>query len=207
MRRNIYIPSKWGKEGNMSKLFISLIAFYVIFCTSIQTSASTYVQIEPEEVVNRAEIVVIGKYNFTSDPVQTEHIFRGYEFQVDKVINGDVSGDIIAGIDMNDVSGSKEFQEDGGQFLLFLEQEEIASFPIPVVAQNGMVKIQNGALVDEEFGKRSFYKKYLNEKAPGYLEATATSTIYISMGIALSLLIFLFLYVKKKRSKHTKVVD
>ncbi|WP_449536554.1 hypothetical protein [Ferdinandcohnia sp. Marseille-Q9671] len=191
----------------MAKVRSLLLVIIVIFCTSIQTSASTYFQLEPEEVVNRAEIVVIGKYNFTSDPVQTEHIFRGYEFHVDKMIKGDVPSEIIAGIDMNDVPGAKEFQEDDGQFLLFLEKEELESFPIPVVAQNGMVKIQNGALVDEEFGKRSFYKKYLNEHAPEILEATATSIIYNSIGIAFSIIVLLFLYVKKKRSKHTKVVD
>ena len=61
--------------------------------------------------------------------------FRDLKFHVNTVYKGDVSRKIIAGIDGMDVGWAQEFQNQGGEFVLFLQMTEDFNFLIPVPVQ------------------------------------------------------------------------
>lgn len=148
----------------MRKPFTVFIFIVFILSFNLDILATSYETLEPDEVVKRAEIIVVGSYNFESKPEKSQFIFLEYEFNVEQVLKGEATKKVMAGIDMNDVAWAKEFQMKGGKFLLLLEQTELASFHTPVVAQNGMVKLMDGK-VDENDEKRVFYEDFLAEKS------------------------------------------
>ena len=120
MRKSCYIP-----------LFSSL--FLSIMIISNTVSATSWVEVKPQEVVDSAEVIVTGKYDFTSKPKPSEFVFQGLDFNIKNVYKGDVSEQIItAGIDYNDVAWAEEFQNEDGEFLLLLEKSKDADFLIPV---------------------------------------------------------------------------
>ncbi|WP_164670115.1 hypothetical protein [Virgibacillus doumboii] len=164
----------------MRKLFILILIIFILGI-NIKVSASSYETLEPQEVVKRADIIVIGKYNFNDNPEESDFIYSGYEFDVERVLKGEATTEITAGIDMYDVSMTKDFQEKGGKFLLLLEHTEFASYPTPVVAQNGMVKLINGK-VDEEGKKRTFYEDFIDGKSP---KSNSDGTVKLSISVAI----------------------
>ncbi|TFB22133.1 hypothetical protein E3U55_07470 [Filobacillus milosensis] len=170
-------------------LLLMLIVFAV--STNGEVSATSYETLEPQKVVDRAEIIVIGQYNFESNPEESDFIYRGYKFNVEQVIDGDVHDKFIAGIDIYDVSWAKEFQKEGGKFLLLLEQAEFADYTIPVVAQNGMVKILDGKVVENN-SKRLFYEEFLEENSSvTSVKENSNLTLLLPMSLAILSLIFI----------------
>lgn len=65
----------------------------------ITVSATKWVELKPQEVVDRAEVIITGKYDFTSKPKSSGFIFQGFSFHIHNVYKGDVSGKITVGID------------------------------------------------------------------------------------------------------------
>lgn len=150
----------------MQRLIFCIVLFFTSFSIgSIQGEATSWAILEPEEVLSRAEVVVLGKYNFSSSPIIGEHpIFNGYDFEVTKVYKGqDIPSAITAGIDGFDNGWVDEFQEQGGEMLLFLEKRD-ASFLTPVGGPNGMIQINNGQVVHPEEKIRNFYEDFLKEE-------------------------------------------
>jgi hypothetical protein len=143
----------------------------VLFLTSlsigsIQVAATSWVVLEPQEVVSRAEVVVQGKYDFSSKhvPGGGQSIFEGINFEVTKVYKGEnISTTITVGIDNFDNGWVDEFQQQGGEMLLFLEKRD-ASFLTPVGGPNGMIQITNGQVIHPEEKIRTFYDDYLKEE-------------------------------------------
>jgi hypothetical protein len=150
----------------MQRIIFCIILFLTSFSIgSIQGEATSWAILEPEEVLSKAEVVVLGKYDFSSSPIIGEHpIFNGFDFQVIKVYKGqDIPSTITAGIDGFDNGWVDEFQEQGGEMLLFLEKRD-ASFLTPVGGPNGMIQINNGKVEHPDEKTRNFYEDFLKEE-------------------------------------------
>lgn len=168
----------------MRKLcYIILFSIFLlsIMITSKTVSARSWVELEPQEVLDRAEVIVTGKYDFTGEPKLGESSFIGYEFNVNNVYRGDISDQtIIVGIDQNDSGWAEGFQSEGGEFLLFLESSEEVEFLVPVDGPNGMVELSNGKVnaISEE--KSEFYNDFLIAHSEKTTENDSNSQINIS---------------------------
>lgn len=131
--------------------------------------ATGWAAVPPGEVAERADIIVTGRYDFASDMTVSEApIFVGYAFEVERVYRGEVPRRMTAGIDFNDVAIAREFQEQGGSFLLLLEYNERYRYPVPVAGPNSMVPLSDEA-VDEMAGdeeRRRFFTEFLNRESP-----------------------------------------
>lgn len=199
----------------MRKLCIVFL-FTSFFLSSIMiinnsVSATKWVELRPQEIVDRAEVIIIGKYDFSSKPKPSEFIFEGLDFNVISVYKGDTSKQLTAGIDFNDVGWAEEFQNKGGEFLLFLEKSRDANFLIPVGGPNGMVRVNNGKVEEPNDEKRTFFEDFLKAK-PKETSATQFETqnvvqndqsnilLYISTGVLVGItaLFLLYRYTRKK---------
>lgn len=139
---------------------------FAIFILSIMTisntvSATKWVELKPQEVVDRAEFIVVGKYEFTSKSKPSEFVFQGFDFNIKSVYKGDISEQFTAGIDYNDVGWAEEFQKEGGEFLLFLEKSKDAEFLVPVGGPNGMVQVYDGKVEEPNDDRRTFFEDFL----------------------------------------------
>ncbi|WP_438313633.1 hypothetical protein [Sporosarcina sp. FA9] len=126
-----------------------------------KTSATSWAEMDPQEVKDRAKVIVSGTYDFSSKSKPSEFIFKGLKFNVNKVYLGDVPVELVVGIDMFDVGWAEEFQGEGGEFLLFLEENEKTSFLIPVGGPNGMVQISGGKVEHPRKVNKKFYEEIL----------------------------------------------
>ncbi|WP_409271026.1 hypothetical protein V1499_16990 [Neobacillus sp. SCS-31] len=141
------------------------LLFLLVFGFGFVVKATSWVMLKPEEVVGRAERVVVGKYDFSSERVIGEpQIFQGYDFDVHKIYKGpNITSPLKVGIDMYDFGWVKEFQQQGGTFLLFLEDSG-DKFLFPVGGPNGMVQLKNGKVHIEDQDRRKFFEKYVTER-------------------------------------------
>lgn len=145
---------------------LSFILFFVTFLVSANTNAfaTSWAEMDAQEVNKRAEVIVLGQYNFSSKQQGSHFVFSGYEFNVKKVYRGDVSDKLTAGIDGYDVGWADEFQQGGGEFLLFLEKGE-HKFLTPVGGPNGMVQFKNGEVYHHNKKSKGFYENLLKEQS------------------------------------------
>jgi hypothetical protein len=144
--------------------FFVLVILFSLPVFSSRAFATSWVFLDPQEVVDRAEEIVLGKYDFSSNPVSGKIPFHGLEFKVSKVIKGqNFQTTIIAGIDGNDNGWVDDFQQQGGELLLFLEKKD-SKFLTPVGGPNGMIQVKNGKVDDQSETVRAFYEKYLHEE-------------------------------------------
>lgn len=142
-------------------VFVLLLSLAVF---SPRALATSWVLLDPQEVVDRAEVIVLGKYDFSCSPVSGERPFHGLDFKVSKVFKGqDIPSTILAGIDGNDNGWVNDFQQQGGELLLFLEKKD-SKFLTPVGGTNGMIQVKNGKVDDQSQTVRAFYEKYLHEE-------------------------------------------
>jgi len=125
-------------------------------------AATSWVDLPPEEVAARADIVVQGRYDFESEAKDGAAIFVGYPFIVEKVYKGVASALLTAGIDGFDIGWASEFQTEGGHFLLFLEETEQAPFLIPVGGPNGMIQLNNGLIQPNMGEEAAYFQTYLD---------------------------------------------
>ncbi|HZG59549.1 MAG TPA: hypothetical protein VEY68_03485 [Anoxybacillus sp.] len=190
-------------------LFVTVCLSMMIINTRV--SATSWAELKPQEVSDRAEVIVIGKYDFSSKPKSSDFIFQGFTFNVKNVYKGDVPKQTIAGIDYNDVGWAEEFQNKGGEFLLFLEKSEEVDFLIPVGGPNGMVQIFNGKVENQNDESRVFYEDFLKAqpKAPSVENSETLNhgqnsrsyiLLYVSAGVLIGIVVFILLYryLKKK---------
>lgn len=150
----------------MQRIIFCIVLFLTsLSIGSIQVEATSWVVLDPEEVVSRAGVVVLGKYDFSSTPVPGgQPIFDGLKFEVTKVYKGqNIPSTITAGIDGFDHGWVDEFQQQGGEMLIFLEKKD-PSFLTPVGGPNGMIQINNGQVVHPVEKIRIFYDDYIKEE-------------------------------------------
>lgn len=129
-----------------------------------QASATSWVDIPPDEIVERADIVLAGRYDFQSEGVASPFIFVGHAFIVEKVYKGDASDRLLVGIDAYDVNWAHAFQSEGGTFLLFLEETDEMPYPTPIGGPNGMIQLTNNRVEIHDETKEAYFQAYLEEK-------------------------------------------
>lgn len=186
-------------------VLLSVTIVGLILFSGSAVTASSWGYVAPHEVVERADVIVTGRYDFSEMAPSNGGYFVGFAFEVEHVYKGDVPRRIIAGIDGNDVSLSSEIQERGGSFLLLLEDLERYDYLVPVSGPNGMVPLSNGAVDAEYVGgeKFQYFTNFLNEQSPIMTYQTSTSRIlyFILIGIGvIGLLVFIFYLFKKKKN-------
>lgn len=149
-----------------SRNILLFASFFIsIMIISNTVSATSWVELEPQEIVDRAEVIITGKYDFTSKPKHRGNGFQGLKFNVKNVYKGDISEQIItAGIDVHDLGWAEEFQNEEGEFLLFLEMSKNADFLVPVGGPNGMIQVHNGKFIGTDDGTFEDYLKLQPEK-------------------------------------------
>src|SRR5690625_1993764 len=130
-----YMLERMTEMARSSKWFrmIGIVCFLICFGLGNKTlSATSWVELEPEEVEEKAEIVVLETYDFSEKSKGRESVFEGYPFYVTDVYKGATKEIITVGIDGFDVGWATEFQENDGSFLLFLKKLDKAAFLTPV---------------------------------------------------------------------------
>jgi hypothetical protein len=192
------------------KTYFSLMVVGTCLLLMIPTKilATSWAELEPQDVFERSEVIIRGSYNFSSDPKPSNFIFQGYEFNVKDVFKGEASEQIIVGIDGYDVGWAEEFQNDGGEFLLLLEKNEKANFLIPVGGPNGMVHIVNGKVQNESVDNQIFYQKILkgNKNEPSPKEhpknISKSNEGYYKSSFVLVLLVLVLVFIQRFRKKN-----
>jgi len=175
---------------------------------STSVSATSWIEMEPQEVNDRAEVVVSGTYDFSSKPIGSKFIFSGYTFAVEKVYKGDATEQIISGIDMYDVGWAEGFQNEGGEFLLFLEKSDSAKFLIPVGGPNGMVQVLGGIVKNENEEISAYYADFLktSHKDPSSENEKQNSSkftpFYLGVIALVTIAVFILLYCLARKGKH-----
>ncbi|MBD7963594.1 hypothetical protein [Fictibacillus norfolkensis] len=149
----------------------------VILYSSEVVQATSWAELEPEEVHKRADVIVVGQYDFTSKPEGRNMVFTSYKFNVQKVYKGDVSQEIRAGIDGYDVGWADEYQKDGGDFLLFLDKNKEISYLTPVGGPNGMIQISNGGLQHYNSKSRAYYEEFLKKQSEDPIVKTSNESV------------------------------
>lgn len=145
------------KENVPLKKRIGLLTVFLSLFTFTQVFATSWVELSVEEVTERANMIVYGTYDFSDELTNgTEMVFHGTVFKVKEVYKGESASQIKVGIDPFDIGWVDEFQNDGGEFLLFLEEGE--DFLLPVGGPNGMIQVQDGQVVESDEEKRLFYQ-------------------------------------------------
>lgn len=194
----------------MGRLVCAFIFVATIFL-SINTSvfATSWIEMEPKEVSDDAEVVVSGTYDFSSETVPSDFVFVGYTFNVENVYRGETSGKIIVGIDLFDVGWADKFQKEGGKFLLFLETSDSATFQTPVGGPNGMIQLFDGDVQHRNSKNQIFYEEILNSTfkkpsgesdiAPIDNEDSSSAMLLWIGGVAIIVLLGAILLLKYRR--------
>ncbi|EDL65634.1 hypothetical protein [Bacillus sp. SG-1] len=142
----------------MKKKKIVLLTILLLMI-NLKTSATQWITLEPEEVMERANIIVVGQYDFSKDPMRTvRRLYRPYEFRISKTIKGEPPSSLLAGIYTQDISRMIEFQAEGGEFLLFLEKESYSKYALPVGGPNGTLMLMDGELFQPGFNHKALYE-------------------------------------------------
>ncbi|KJB88151.1 hypothetical protein AZ66_08900 [Paenibacillus sp. E194] len=163
---------------------------------SIQVSATSWVYLEPDKVMERASVIVQGTYDFKRQQAGSRQSFswERYEFQVRRVYKGDVPPTITAGIHWDDVTQIRSGQEEGDEILLFLEKNDREDFLVPVGGPNGIVPIRNGEIRDFEESKKKVYTHFITDRV--FKEPNASLPIqlgrtdYIRYGLIAAAILF-----------------
>ncbi|WP_051287023.1 hypothetical protein [Paenibacillus taiwanensis] len=126
-------------------LWTRVIGLVLLFHVSFQAQvdATSWIRMEPEMVVQRAQLVVTGVYAFSDSASDPSSMWEGYNFTVSHVIKGHSPQMITAGIDRYDQQGAVEHQNAGGEYLLFLERDLETNLMTPVGGPNGMVRLKD----------------------------------------------------------------
>ena len=92
----------------MSKKFLLSLAVTILFLSSSSSHilATIWVDMEPQEVVDQADVIIMGNYDFSTKPIFSESTipFCGIPFNIEKIYRGDVLDRVTAGIDCYDTA-------------------------------------------------------------------------------------------------------
>lgn len=148
------------------KLLLLIITIAGMFLINITTvNATSWMKLTPEEVNRRAEVIVLGRYDFSSfeNTEMYNSIYYPVKFKASKYYKGSGTEQISTGIDMMDLGSYKKQQNDGAEFLLFLERaKENNSVLIPIAGPNGIIEVLNGKVVYRDASDAAFYSELLN---------------------------------------------
>lgn len=191
--------------------YIFILSIFLLFIDT-NVLATSWVALEPEEVAARADVIVSGTYDFSSEPEISDFVFQGLDFHIKAVYKGDVNENITAGIDGFDIGWAQEFQNQGGEFVLFLQKSEGFDFLIPVAGPNGMVQVQDGQVADPNTERKAFFENFL--KTHQSIKVASVKTAYeekdnpvvlyfSSAGMVLLIAIFIVIYLRWRSKSYS----
>lgn len=159
--------------------------------------ATMWEELEPQEIEERADVIVKGHFNFSKNIDNDESTvpFSGVQFVIDKDYKGGFFNTVEAGIDRNDLSRIRKFQNEGGEFLLFLEN---TSMPIlsTVGGSNGVIFIKDGEVRFEDNKSKKYFEKFL-----GINKSSNFPIAIVILCVSLALFVMWFLRKSKKRTQ------
>ncbi|RJE90262.1 hypothetical protein D3P07_08630 [Paenibacillus sp. 1011MAR3C5] len=172
--------------------------------------ATSWVSLQPEEVVQRSSVIVQGSYVFEDGVQRQDTMWRGYRFKVEKIYRGTVKASIEAGIESNDIGWVQDVQVEGSSFVLFLERSKNSSMLVPVAGPNGMIRIKNGVITHSDKAASAYYTDFLKQtksKPPLPVGTVKTGpAIYWVLGLVFLILSFIiYLYVRRSRVKKNHI--
>ncbi len=130
--------------------------------------ATLWEELSPEEVEERADVIVKGKFDFSAETTYSEQTgpYVGVQFEIEEDYKGNFFNEVTAGIDYNDLSRIREFQKNDGEFLLFLKSTPLAILG-SVGGPNGVVFIKNGEVKNEDKKSKEYFEEFLglNDKS------------------------------------------
>lgn len=184
-----------------------LILLGTIFFNFSLVCATSWIKLEPIEVDKRAEIVVYGTYdldNRLSTSKKSTGVFTKANFLVTKYYRGNGPSEITAGIDMYDIGWVKEFQEEGGCFLLFLERDKNdKDFLTPIAGPNGMVQVINEKVKASNIQEEKYYNNILqNQNTIKPIPVEKNNKLYIIIAAIIGIVIVIIsIYIIKRKYK------
>ncbi|MCT2538226.1 hypothetical protein NC661_10660 [Aquibacillus koreensis] len=191
----------------MKKVWQVFLAFFsIIIFTSISLTASSSFGLYPTEVIEKAEVVVLGKYDFSyeeqiSDP--SSEFSMATRFEVRNVYVGEASEVIIAGYNYFD-GGFEQHQSEGGEYLLFLEQRDDVDYLTPV-SRTGVVPVMDGKVTDHiDEQSKKVYQRFMDEQANKDTFITYDTKSYIPLGISIGILALISIFIFHKRKQTIK---
>ena len=140
-------------------MFTTTLFLFGVLNTKVK--ATSWIELEAEEVNDRAQVIVRGTYNFSKKAMFNHSDFHRVDFQVNRVYRGEAAEIMSVGIDENDLGWAEEFQAEGGEFLLFLEKGKRVNFLLPVGGPNGMIHIKDGEVMDVTEENQAVYEEIL----------------------------------------------
>lgn len=154
----------WNARKHRSRLhkLLFLIATSLIISMLMPATvhAIDWTKLEPQEVIEQADLIVQGRYRFDQE-VEHQNTWHFYPFESAQVISGTPPSNWLAGIEASDRGRARKHQEQGGQFILFLESESGGRY-IPVAGPNGMVDILNGKIINMDQSDMQVYTEYIH---------------------------------------------
>lgn len=185
-----------------AKNSIIILLITVLMTISSYVYATSWVKLEPEEVVDKSQIVVTGKYRIPDmNRFRQKDMWIPFEFTVEKYYKGSGRQLIQVAIEQYDIGWSKKFQNEEGSFLLFLYKDK-EDFWIPVGGPNGMIQILNREIINRSPDEVKYYKNYLSKLNPKMPEKDSNHEnnkwLLLIIGISLVIVVSVVL----KRLKH-----
>lgn len=184
---------------------VLLIAAMIMY-NNVFVIATKWIKLKPEEVNERADVIVFGKYDFSMSKKQMQQykdIFSPIMFKVDKYYRGSGSQLITTGIDMFDTGWVKEVQEEGASFLLFLEHDkENNEYLIPVAGPNGMIQIVNNKAKTGNKDEDDYFN-YILLNNTARLPGLKISNWILIIGCILLVIFSIFIIIRRfNKTKH-----
>jgi len=192
----------------VKKLQFLFVLLIILLSFTSNASATSWVALEPEEIAERADVIVNGTYDFSSEPEISDFVFQGLDFHVKRVYRGDVSEVITAGIDGFDIGWAEDFQKQGGEFVLFLQRSEDFDFLIPVAGPNGMVQVKHGKVEEHNAERKAFFENFLETnhslaftsvKSENEVKGHPAVLYFASAGMMLIIAIFITIYLRWRK--------
>jgi hypothetical protein len=131
--------------------------------------ATSWKKFTPSDVVNRAEVIILGTYDFAkSDGKMTSNgLWTPYKFNVEKYIRSSGNDTVNVGINYADISWAKELQGKGGKFLLLLVKDsQDSNLLVPVGGPNGMIEFLDGKIQNQSSADAVIYSDLLKSLEP-----------------------------------------
>ena len=92
-------------------MFMTTLFLFGVLNTKVK--ATSWIELEAEEVNDRAQVIVRGTYNFSKKAMFNYSDFQRVDFQVNRVYRGEAAEIMSVGIDENDLGWAEEFQAEG----------------------------------------------------------------------------------------------